>query len=155
MRARLSFDRPRIAAWLCRFPALPRYPRADEIVVALELEDPARLGARGYVWYSAMTEPPRSLCLHLALDRRLHGRWTREVLHDIERIPYLLGHRYLFAGGMTPPASAMARAAGWQEAPGGIWYTELPGFWGRYHHGPDHQGDPVADHLDCVGIHGR
>lgn len=154
MRARLSFDRPRIAAWLCRFPALPRYPRADEIVVALELDDQRRPGARGYVWYSAMQEPKGALCLHLAIDCRLHGLWSREVLHDIERLPYLLGYRWLFAGGMTPPAEAMAQAAGWQQAPGGIWYTELPGLWGSYH-GPDHQSDSVADHLAGIGVHGR
>jgi hypothetical protein len=146
MKARLTFDRARVAAWLCRFPNLPAYPRHDEIVVALELEDPHRPGARGYVWYSPMTKPERSLCLHLAIDDRLHGLWTRDVLHDVERIPYLLGYRYLFAGALTPPAERMAQCAGWQSAPGGIWFTELPGQWGKYH-GTDHQGDFQPDHV--------
>lgn len=133
MRALLTFDRMRIATWLCGLPNLPDYPRHDQIVVGLELGDDKQPGARGYVWYSPMSKPERSLCLHLALDERLRGLWTRDVLHDVERIPFLLGYRYLFAGALTEPAERMAKDAGWQTAPGGVWYTELPGQWGSYH----------------------
>lgn len=129
MRARLEPDHRKVAAWLCRFE-LPAYPAAGDIVAALELSDPRWPDARGFAWYSAMTAPADALQLHVCLDRPLRRRWSRGAMLDIARVPWLMGANYLVAARMTPAAERTMQAAGMIPAPGGLWFTKLPGKWG-------------------------